>query len=90
MKKMAHIRLYGVVQGVGLRYQVYRKAAELGVNGYAKNLVDGSVEIEAEGEEEDILKLIDFVKNGIRYARVEDMDIAWHEYKGEYMGFNIH
>lgn len=90
MKKTAFIRLYGIVQGVGLRYQVYRKATELGLKGYAKNLVDGSVEIEAEGDERDILSLLDFIKNDIRYARVEDIDITWREYRGEYMDFNIH
>lgn len=90
MKKTAFIRLYGIVQGVGLRYQVYRKATELGLNGYAKNLADGSVEIEVEGEEQDIFNLINFIKNDIRYARVEDVDTKWQDYKGKYIGFNIH
>ncbi len=90
MKKTAAIRLYGIVQGVGLRYQVYRKATELGVKGYANNLEDGSVEMGAEGEEQDILNLVDFIKNNIRYARVEDVDIKWQEYKGKYVDFNIY
>lgn len=89
MKKTAHMRLYGIVQGVGLRYQVYRKATELGVNGYAKNLADGSVEIEVEGEEEGIDRLIDFIKNDIRYARVEDIDVTWSQYEGKYLDFAI-
>ncbi len=39
----------GMVQGVGFRYYCYRNAVQLGINGYAKNLHNGDVEIEAEG-----------------------------------------
>ncbi len=90
MKKTALIHLYGMVQGVGLRYQVYIKANELGLKGYVNNLFDGSVKMEVEGDKQDILKLIEFIKNDMHYVRVEDMDIEWSEYKGKYMDFDIH
>ena len=90
MKKTALIHLYGMVQGVGLRYQVYIKANELGLKGYVNNLFDGSVKMEVEGDKQDILKLIEFIKNDMHYVRVEDMDIECSEYKGKYMDFDIH
>ena len=46
-----HIIFYGRVQGVGFRYYAVQKANQLGLTGWVKNLYDGSVEMEVEGEE---------------------------------------
>ncbi|MCR4431639.1 MAG: acylphosphatase [Tepidanaerobacteraceae bacterium] len=89
MKKTAHIRVYGIVQGVGLRYSVFRKAAALSLTGYVKNLSDGSVEIVAEGEEKDIKSLLDYLKTGLRWAQVDDVEVIWDGYQGTYKDFDI-
>ena len=89
MKKSACIQLYGIVQGVGMRYHVFTKASRLGLTGYVKNMSDGSVKIEAEGEEADILSLVDYVKNGVRWARVEHVEIKWDDFKDSYKRFEI-
>ena len=54
MKQGAIIKVFGKVQGVGFRYYTQRKAVELGITGFVQNRPDGSVYIEAEGEEEDL------------------------------------
>lgn len=89
MKKMVHLNLTGHVQGVGLRYSVYNMAMRLNITGYAKNLYDGSVEIVAEGNEEDIHELINYIKNGLRWARVDNVIEKWDDYKGQYHSFEI-
>ncbi|SNX54917.1 acylphosphatase [Thermoanaerobacterium sp. RBIITD] len=89
MKKMVHLKLTGYVQGVGLRYSVYRMACNLNITGYAKNLYDGSVEIVAEGDEENIKELIYYIKNGLRWAQVDNVEEKWEDYKGEYSNFDI-
>ena len=48
----------GRVQGVGFRYRAYYAANHLGLGGWVRNCSDGSVEMEVEGTEEDIDKLI--------------------------------
>ncbi|MDP9750913.1 MULTISPECIES: acylphosphatase [Thermoanaerobacter] len=90
MKKTVHLRITGHVQGVGLRYSVYQKAVSLGIAGYAENLYDGSVEVVAEGEEENIKELINFIKTGLRWARVDNVEENWSDYKGEYRDFRIY
>ncbi len=55
-----HIIFYGRVQGVGFRYYAVQKANQLGLTGWVKNLYDGSVEMEVEGEEPLIDQLIIF------------------------------
>ncbi|KXG74471.1 Acylphosphatase [Fervidicola ferrireducens] len=89
MKKKVRALIYGLVQGVGLRYQVQKKASQLGLTGFVKNLPDGSVELVAEGEEDLINELIEYVKTGIRWARVEKVELEWSEWEGKYRRFEI-
>ena len=52
--KCVHLIVSGRVQGVFFRDNVRRKANELELHGYAKNLEDGNVEIVAQGNEEKV------------------------------------
>lgn len=70
-----HFILHGSVQGVGLRYRAYYAARQLGVGGYVRNLDDGTVEMEAEGEREAISKLLEMIRGG------HFIDIEWMEEK---------
>lgn len=64
---------YGRVQGVGFRYYAVQKANQLGLTGWVKNLYDGSVEMEVEGQEELIDQLIIFLQNRT-YIWIERID----------------
>ena len=68
-----HIFFYGRVQGVGFRYYAVQKANQLGLIGWVKNLYDGSVEMEVEGQEELIDQLIIFLQNRT-YIWIERID----------------
>lgn len=48
----------GDVQGVGFRWWTRSQALALGLNGYAKNLPDGRVEVQAQGPREQLDKLM--------------------------------
>lgn len=75
MKIRKHYILHGSVQGVGLRYRAYYAAQQLGVTGYVRNLDDGTVEMEAEGEREALIKLLEMIRSG------HFIDIEWIEEK---------
>ena len=81
------IYFYGRVQGVGFRYYAVQKAEELGLNGWVRNLYDGSVEMEVEGEEADIDQLILFLQNRT-YIWIEDMKVKSMPVEGGY-GFYV-
>jgi acylphosphatase len=49
-----HVRVTGIVQGVGFRWFVRERARRLGLAGWVRNLPDGSVEVAAEGDEQQI------------------------------------
>ena len=68
-----HMIFYGRVQGVGFRYYAVNKANQLGLTGWVRNLPDGSVEMEAQGYEEQIDELIIFLQNRT-YIWIERLD----------------
>ena len=68
-----NITVKGLVQGVSYRFATLRKAHSLSLTGFVKNLHNGDVYIEAEGNEEDINKLIAWCYIGPPLAEVKEV-----------------
>lgn len=85
----AEIIVNGLVQGVGFRYFVLRKAEKLALKGYTKNLFTGEVFIEVEGQKFAIEELYQQVKLGPSHADVKSAHIHWSEFKNEFTRFEI-
>ncbi|MCC5997482.1 MAG: acylphosphatase [Thermofilum sp.] len=85
----AHIIVSGLVQGVFYRATMQEVARSLGVTGWVRNLPDGRVEAVAEGDEEAVKKLIEWAWRGPRLARVENVEVKWEDYRGEFRDFYI-
>jgi acylphosphatase len=62
MTSFAHVFFSGHVQGVGFRYETLRVAHGYEVAGYVRNLPDGRVELEIEGDEVEIDAFVKAVK----------------------------
>ncbi len=75
-KKSVSITIFGKVQRVGFRYFVKDNAKSLNINGFVKNLPDGSVYVEATGNEKELDTLIDYCKKGPDWSRVEKVIIT--------------
>jgi acylphosphatase len=71
MVKHLNILIYGRVQGVFFRANAIEIAIGLGVKGFARNEQDGSVHIEAEGEEDKLKAFVDWCHKGSPRASVE-------------------
>jgi acylphosphatase len=78
----------GEVQGVGFRWAVQRHAGQLGLTGYAENLRDGSVRVEAEGAPERLDQLEAFLQAGPRWAEVQSVDTERVPATGEFREFS--
>ncbi|MDP9988900.1 acylphosphatase [Arthrobacter sp. FW306-05-C] len=82
-------RVFGMVQGVGFRYWTMGTAEDLGLSGEVKNLNDGSVSVVAEGPRPQVHKLLDWLNSGRTPGRVERVDDAISEAKGNFRGFRV-
>lgn len=72
--KNVQLTIFGRVQGVGFRYSAIQKAREHNIKGFVKNQYDGSVFVEAEGDETDLDHFILWCHKGPFSARVERVD----------------
>jgi acylphosphatase len=77
----------GEVQGVGFRWAVQRQAGQLGLTGYAENLPDGSVRVEAEGDPDRLDQLESFLHQGPRWAEVASLESERTSATGEFRTF---
>lgn len=65
----------GEVQGVGFRYFIKRHATNANVIGYAKNLPNKSVEFLLQGEKNNVNEVLEEIKAGPSFSKVENVDI---------------
>ncbi len=73
MKVRKHVFFSGHVQGVGFRFHAVMHARTLGLTGWVRNLYDGRVEMEVQGEEEIIYRLFSALRKD-RWIRIEQID----------------
>ena len=78
----------GHVQGVFFRETTRRRALAAGIGGWVRNLPDGSVEALFEGERESVDRLVGFMRDGPRGARVDWVDVVTEEPEG-LTGFDV-
>lgn len=69
-----HLRIYGLVQGVGFRHFLTREARRLGIGGWVRNRSDGSVEAVAQGSELSVQQLLAWCQRGPSSAHVERVE----------------
>ena len=84
-----HAFVSGAVQGVSFRSTTIRIAKSLGIKGWVRNLLDGRVEVLAEGEKDKVNALIEFLKKGPPAAKVDNVDVKIENHEGEFKDFNI-
>ncbi|MCP2031243.1 acylphosphatase [Okibacterium sp. HSC-33S16] len=78
-----HVIVHGTVQGVGFRYWTRAEAKRLGVSGWVRNRLDGTVEAELEGKDADVDALMDWLRHGPDYAAVSGVDAQNIDPQGE-------
>ena len=73
MIKQWNLKVFGVVQGVCLRFETCKKAQNFNLTGWARNLTDGSLEIMAVGKETELEKLFNWLKSSPGYSEITNI-----------------
>lgn len=80
----------GYVQGVFFRDFVRTRARALGLSGYVRNLRQlRAVEVKAEGRRPQLEQLVEYLHRGPAGAIVEDVEVEWGNYSGDFSDFGI-
>lgn len=84
---ICHFLVKGRVQGVGFRWFVHGRAAEIGLRGWVKNTEGGHVELVAAGDADQIAELREALQQGSRGSRVDAViEHALEELEAEKLG----
>lgn len=86
--KHLNIRVFGKVQRVFFRAATKAVADQLGIKGFAKNEDDGSVYIEAEGDDFSLESFLEWCHDGPQHAKVEKVEQSEGELKN-YRNFEV-
>ena len=84
MTKRVHVYVSGQVQGVFYRAECRRRAQELGLGGFVRNLPDGRVEAAFEEDDADVDAVVNWCHEGTPYADVRSVDATDEEPRGEH------
>jgi acylphosphatase len=87
VSKTLHLMIHGRVQGVYFRQSMLREAQNLGVSGWVRNRIDGTVEAVAHGDPAAVDAILRWAQHGPELARVERVDT--YPTDGEYANFEI-
>lgn len=85
----ARVEIKGRVQGVFFRAFTREVGSRLGLVGWVRNLPSGSVEAVFEGERPDVEEAVRICHEGPPASRVDQVDVLWGEYTGEFGEFVI-
>ncbi|MEW5895903.1 MAG: acylphosphatase [Candidatus Omnitrophota bacterium] len=87
--RRVHVLIAGIVQGVFFRSFMKEKAQELGVKGWVKNRVDGTLESVMEGKKDAVDELISWCRKGPPMADVDYIHLEREDFRDEFKSFNI-
>lgn len=79
----------GLVQGVGFRAWVKRKATALNITGEVRNMPDGTVRVIAEGKDENLQVLLKLLRTGPSESRVDNTVLKTGTARGELSTFEV-
>jgi len=88
-KSRAHVFVSGNVQGVYFRQNTKQVATRHKVVGWVRNMPDGRVEAIFEGDEVAVNEVIKWCHIGPPKASVQDVNVKFEKYIGEFADFNI-
>jgi len=85
----ARILVSGRVQGVAFRAFTRDAASRMKLCGGVRNVDDGRVEVDVEGEQGAVEAFVELLRTGPPMARVDDLELRWERPTGQHKDFRI-
>lgn len=85
----ATIFFTGKVPGGDFGKYATENAEHLSLTGFGQALPDGWFKIFAEGEKSSVQSLIGFIEMSSAFHKIDNVQVAWSDYKGQYSDFTI-
>ncbi|TDN68833.1 acylphosphatase [Paraburkholderia sp. BL10I2N1] len=70
------VQVRGQVQGIGYREACVRQARAVGVTGWVRNRMDGSVEVMLQGSPEQLANMCAWLNDGMSAALVDELEVT--------------
>ncbi|MFD2760805.1 acylphosphatase [Lentibacillus juripiscarius] len=87
---LAHVIVSGRVQGVGFRFSAQQQARRHHLNGWVQNKANGTVELEVEGDEEQVHTFLQALKKGFSpFIHVDNMEVDLDQKDKGFKDFSI-
>jgi len=83
------VRYEGRIQGIGFRYTAVSLAQDLNLTGWVKNEFDGSVALVAEGEEDQLMELLQAIRRSSLGKYITNERVRRSAATGEFTGFGV-
>ena len=84
----ARVIFTGFVQGVGFRFTTKMLAGSYAVSGWVRNLPDGTVQLEAQGERDEVDRFVGRIRSEMK-RNIVDVRLTWRRAKADEEGFVV-
>jgi acylphosphatase len=85
----ARILIEGRLQAMNFRYRTQQQAKTLGLTGFVRTLSDGRIEIEAQGEEDNVEKMLAWCQQEPQSSQIKNILYRYDEPNERYSDFNV-
>jgi acylphosphatase len=87
--KRVRILIEGRLQGMNFRYYTQQQAQKLGLAGFVRNLSDGRIEIDAQGDDESVEQMLAWCQDGPQSAHLKSILFRYDEPSEHLTGFTV-
>ena len=84
-----HCIVSGLVQGVAYRAYAQESATALALVGFVRNLIDGTVEVVAQGQAEVLKEFVEYLNEGSLMSEVDTVAVDWKSINKTYDEFSV-
>jgi acylphosphatase len=89
VRSASKIVISGTVQGLFFKNFTKENADKLNLKGFIRDLESGEIEVIAEGDKENLIKLVDILRKGPAYSQIRNIKVEERKWSGDLKEFKV-